>query len=118
MTKTRLEASATAAYVDEVNRRARAATQAGAAARPARGRDVPWVEAPADEVGEALLQAWAINGIDHLFFSSGSDINWFQEHAVKPRVTGRPTPGIITMLHENTNLSRLAAMPWWRSGRR
>jgi acetolactate synthase-1/2/3 large subunit len=105
LTLPRLQPPATEAYIQEVNERARRAHKPGSVEKPARGRETTWVEVPADEVGEVLMQAWAINGIDYLFFASGSDINWFQEHAVKLRVTGRPTPRIITMLHENTCLN-------------
>jgi len=101
----KLEPSTTEAWIEAVNQRAGSARKAGSAERPAHGRETVWVEVPADEVGEALMQAWAVNGIDHLFFSSGSDIGWFQECAVKLRTLGRPTPRIITMLHENTNLN-------------
>jgi acetolactate synthase-1/2/3 large subunit len=104
LTEPRLAPSSTAHYVKEVAERARAAHRPGAMARPASGRETTWVEVPADEVGEALMQAWAVNGVDYLFFSSGSDIGWLQEAAVKLRALGRPTPRIITMLHENTNL--------------
>ena len=100
-----LEASPTLTYLDEVTRRARAAHQPDSVSRAPGEREKLWVEVPADEVGEALMQAWAVNGVDYLFFSSGSDLGWFQETAVKLKALGRPTPRIITMLHENTNLN-------------
>ncbi len=104
LTEPRIAPSFTSSYLQEVTERARAAHKPGAMARPARGRDATWVEVPADEAGEALMQAWAINGVDLLFFSSGSEIGWMQESVVKLRSLGRPHPRIITMLHENTNL--------------
>lgn len=33
---------------------------------PAGGVVSTWTEIPADEIGEALLQAWWVNGIDHV----------------------------------------------------
>lgn len=97
--------SAISSYLQTVAQRSAAAHMPGTAARPARGREALWVEVAADEIGEVLMQAWAINGVDYVFFSSGSDIMWFQESAVKLRSLGRPTPRIITMLHEYVNLS-------------
>jgi acetolactate synthase-1/2/3 large subunit len=92
------------AYVDEVARRAREAHTPGTAP-DASGIASTWVEVPADNVGEALLQSWWVNGIDHVMFTSGSDIAWFQEATTKLRALGRPTPQLVTMLHENTSLN-------------
>lgn len=64
-----------------------------------------WVEVDADEVGEALLQAWWLNGIDHVLFTSGADLAWMQEATEKLAALGRPTPSLVTMLHENTSLN-------------
>jgi acetolactate synthase-1/2/3 large subunit len=97
--------STTERYRQEVEKRAAQAHTPGAAARAARGQEARWVEVPAEEVGEAYMQALAINGVDYLFFSSGSDIMWMQENAVKLRATGRLTPRIVTMLHEGPNLA-------------
>lgn len=93
------------AYLEDVRARAARANAPGAVARPARGREAAWVEVPADEVSEALLQAWAVNGLDHVFFCSGTDLVWMQEGAVKLRSLGRPTPRLVTMLHEFVALS-------------
>jgi acetolactate synthase-1/2/3 large subunit len=64
-----------------------------------------WIEVPADEVGEVLLQAWWVNGVDHILFTSGADLAWFQEATEKLTALGRPAPRIVTMLHENTSLN-------------
>jgi len=92
------------AYVNEVRRRAEAAHAPGAGP-DAGGVASTWVEVPADEIGEALLQAWWVNGIDHVLFTSGADLVWFQEGTTKLRARGRPTPSLVTMLHENTSLN-------------
>lgn len=93
------------AYRTIVQERAARAHTPGAVAQPAAGRATQWVEVVADEVGEVLVQAMAINGVDYLFFSSGSDIMWYQESVVKLRSTGRPAPRLLNMLHEGPNLS-------------
>lgn len=105
LTQRAAETSAIASYLQTVRQRAEGAHTPGAVARPASGRDAQFVEVAADELGEVLMQAWAINGVDYVFFSSGSDIMWYQESAVKLRSLGRPTPQLVTMLHEYANLS-------------
>lgn len=80
-------------YLDEVRARA-----VGADARG-------WFEVAADEVGEALVQAWWVNGIDHVLFTSGADLSWMQEATEKLAALGRPAPSLVTMLHENTSLN-------------
>jgi acetolactate synthase-1/2/3 large subunit len=72
----------------------------------ARGGDVGgWFEVAADEVGEALLQAWWVNGIDHVLFTSGADLSWMQEATEKLAALDRRAPSLVTMLHENTSLN-------------
>ncbi|MBI4494944.1 MAG: thiamine pyrophosphate-requiring protein [Chloroflexi bacterium] len=105
LTEREAKPSATSAYLQTVAQRGATAHTPGAAARPARGQETRWVEVVADEVGEVLMQAWAINGVEHLFFCGGSDIMWYQESAVKLRSLGRPTPRIVLLLHEYVNLS-------------
>lgn len=91
-------------YRREVDLRAARAHVPGAAA-PVSDRTSNWVEVPAENVGEALVQAWWVNGIDHIFFSSGSDVAWFQETTVKLREAGRPVPDLVVMLHENASVN-------------
>jgi acetolactate synthase-1/2/3 large subunit len=91
-------------YFEEVRRRADAAHAPGTAPA-ADGVAATWTEVPADEIGEALLQSWWVNGIDHVLFTSGADLAWFQEGIAKLDALGRPTPSIVTMLHENTSLN-------------
>ncbi len=93
------------ALLRDVEARAAAAHSPGAARQPVLGGQARWVEVHADEVADAVVQAMAINGIDYLFFSSGSDIGFYQEATVKARVLGRPTPRLLNMLHEGPNLN-------------
>jgi acetolactate synthase-1/2/3 large subunit len=64
-----------------------------------------WTEIPAGEVGEAVVAALAAGGVDHLFFTSGAEIVWFQEAIAKAHAQGRPAPRLITMTHEHTSLN-------------
>jgi acetolactate synthase-1/2/3 large subunit len=58
-------------------------------------------EAPA----EALLASLKLNGVDRIWFVSGSEIGVLQEGSAKHRALGRPTPAIMTMAHEQAALA-------------
>src|SRR5919204_6885998 len=60
---------------------------------------------PAEQVAEALLGSMKLNGIERLWFTSGTELAFFQEVPVKHQALGRPTPKIMTMTHENAALS-------------
>jgi acetolactate synthase I/II/III large subunit len=64
-----------------------------------------WTEIPAGEVGEAVVAALAAGGVDHLFFTSGAEIVWYQEAIAKAHAQGRPAPRLITMTHEHASLN-------------
>lgn len=64
-----------------------------------------WVEAPAEERVDAMVSAMAHGGVDHLFFTSGSDILSFQEAIAKADARGLPAPTIVTTLHEAVGLN-------------
>jgi len=91
-------------YRREISARAASAHVPGAAP-PVSDRSSTWVELPAEHVGEALMQAWWVNGVDHIFFSSGSDVAWFQETIAKLKDAGRPSPELVVMLHENASVN-------------
>jgi acetolactate synthase-1/2/3 large subunit len=57
------------------------------------------------EVGDALVAALTAGGVDHLFFTSGAEIVWYQEAIAKARAHGRPAPRLITMTHEHAGLN-------------
>jgi len=63
------------------------------------------IEIDARDVGEALVAAMAEGGIDHLFFSSGTELGFYQEAIAKARALGRPAPRLITMTHEYVGLN-------------
>ena len=63
------------------------------------------MEAPAAEVGDAVVAAMAAGGIEYLFFNSGSDIMFFQEATAKARALGQTAPKLVTMTHEYASLN-------------
>lgn len=58
----------------------------------------------ADEPAEAMLASMKLNGIDRLWFVSGTEIAPLQEAAAKNTALGQPTPKIMTMTHESVAL--------------
>jgi len=54
-----------------------------------------------DEGHELILQAMAANGVDKLFFCGGTDNYFFMESVAKFKALGRPTPELITVMHES-----------------
>jgi len=63
------------------------------------------IEIEAADVGEAIVAALAHGGVDHLFFSSGTELAFYQEAIAKARALGRPAPRLITMTHEYVGLN-------------
>jgi acetolactate synthase-1/2/3 large subunit len=59
---------------------------------------------PAGEPAEAMLASMKLNGIDRLWFVSGTEIAPLQEAAVKNKALGQPVPKIMTMTHESVAL--------------
>ncbi len=64
-----------------------------------------WIEIPASDVGDAVIAAMAQGGVDHLFFTSGAEIVWYQEAIAKAHALHRPAPRMITMTHEHASLN-------------
>lgn len=64
-----------------------------------------WVDIPADEGADLMVSAMAHGGVEHLFFTSGSDILSFQESIAKAEAKGLPAPKLITTLHEAVALN-------------
>ena len=50
---------------------------------PPAGVDNFWLSHPSDEWSDAIVAAMKLGGIDHLFFVSGTEINFFQEAIAK-----------------------------------
>jgi acetolactate synthase-1/2/3 large subunit len=64
-----------------------------------------WTEIQADEASDAIVAAMALGGVEYLFFTSGSEIMFYQEAIAKARALGRPAPKLITMTHEHPSLN-------------
>jgi acetolactate synthase-1/2/3 large subunit len=47
----------------------------------------------------------ALGGVEYLFFTSGSEIMFFQEAIAKAQARGRKAPKLITMTHEYASLN-------------
>jgi acetolactate synthase-1/2/3 large subunit len=71
-----------------------------------KGDATKWTEAPATQGGDSIVAALAAGGIDHLFFTSGSEIAFFQEASAKARAHGdNRIPRMITVPHEHASLN-------------
>src|SRR6185312_5912188 len=68
-----------------------------------------WYEMPAERASEALVASLKLNGVDRIWFVSGSELSFFQEASIKNRALGKPAPQIMTMTHENAALAAASA---------
>ncbi|MBN9080143.1 MAG: hypothetical protein BGP04_17910 [Rhizobiales bacterium 62-17] len=64
-----------------------------------------WQTCKTDEWSDAVVAAMKQGGIDHLFFVSGTEINFFQEAIAKAEQRGIPAPKLVTMVHESVALN-------------
>ncbi len=64
-----------------------------------------WTTVPADYRGDALVASMALGGVDHVFFTSGSELAFYQESIAKARYHNRPVPRLITVTHEHVSLN-------------
>ena len=64
-----------------------------------------WRELPEGDAGDAIVAALAAGGVEVLFFTSGSEIAFYQEAIAKARALGRPAPRLVTMTHEHASLN-------------
>ena len=65
-----------------------------------------WVEVPAaEDNGDAMIAAMAEAGVDYMFFTSGSEIGFYQEAVAKAHAQGRTAPKLITVTHEHASLN-------------
>jgi acetolactate synthase-1/2/3 large subunit len=69
------------------------------------GTEAWWTETGAEEWADANVAAMKLGGVDHLFFVSGSELNFYQEAIAKAHATGRPAPRLVTMTHEHVALN-------------
>src|SRR2546428_64461 len=64
-----------------------------------------WTEQPAEEWSDAIVASMKLGGVDHLFFTSGTEIIFYQEAVAKARQRGWPAPQLITVPHEHVALN-------------
>jgi acetolactate synthase I/II/III large subunit len=65
-----------------------------------------WVDLPTvRDVGEAVVSAMGLAGVEYVFFTSGSEICFYQEAIAKMAAEGRPSPQLITITHEHIGLN-------------
>jgi acetolactate synthase-1/2/3 large subunit len=64
-----------------------------------------WHSVPTVDVADAIVGSMAAGGIDHLFFTSGAEIVFYQEAIARALADGRPAPRLITMPHEHASLN-------------
>jgi acetolactate synthase I/II/III large subunit len=63
-------------------------------------------ETPIDSVGDAIVAAMQAGGVDHLFFTSGSEIGFYQEAIAKSRAHGHNNPmRLVTVPLEHVSLN-------------
>lgn len=60
---------------------------------------------PAESPTDLILSSLKLNGVDRIWFVSGSEIGVLQEGSARHRALGLPTPRIMTMTHENAALA-------------
>jgi acetolactate synthase-1/2/3 large subunit len=64
-----------------------------------------WQALPAGDAGDAIVAGLAAGGVAYVFFTSGSEIGFYQEAVAKARAEGRPAPRLIVMTHEHASLN-------------
>ncbi len=64
-----------------------------------------WPALPDGDAGDAIVAALAAGGVDHVFFTSGSEIGFYQEAVARLRHEGRPAPRLMVMTHEHASLN-------------
>jgi acetolactate synthase-1/2/3 large subunit len=64
-----------------------------------------WIEVPAEDNGDAMIAAMAAAGVEYIFFTSGSEIGFYQEAVAKAHAHGRRAPQLITVTHEHASLN-------------
>ncbi len=64
-----------------------------------------WVELPAGDVGEAVVLAMGAAGIEYIFFTSASELCFYQEAVAKAATTGLKVPKLLTIPHEHVGLN-------------
>ena len=60
---------------------------------------------PVADNGEAIVAAMTAGGVEFVFFTSGSEIGFYQEAIAKAEAQGRKAPRLISVTHEHANLN-------------
>jgi acetolactate synthase I/II/III large subunit len=64
-----------------------------------------WIEIAAADNGEVIVAAMAEAGIEYVFFTSGSEIGFYQEAIAKAQAHNRKAPRLVSVAHEHANLN-------------
>jgi acetolactate synthase-1/2/3 large subunit len=64
-----------------------------------------WKAHDAQDIGELMVIAFAQGGVDRVFFTSGSDIVFYQEAIAKALARNSPAPSLISIPHEHVSLN-------------
>jgi acetolactate synthase-1/2/3 large subunit len=70
-----------------------------------RNQSREWIEVPVVDHGEAIVAAMTAAGVEFVFFTSGSEIGFYQEAIAKAEAQGRKAPKLVSVTHEHTNLN-------------
>src|SRR6187200_2471769 len=70
-----------------------------------RNQSREWVNIPVADNGEAIVAAMTEAGVEFLFFTSGSEIGFYQEAIAKAEAQGRKAPKLISVTHEHASLN-------------
>jgi acetolactate synthase-1/2/3 large subunit len=70
-----------------------------------RNQSREWIEVPVVDHGEAIVAAMTAAGVGFVFFTSGSEIGFYQEAIAKAEAQGRKAPKLVSVTHEHTNLN-------------
>jgi acetolactate synthase I/II/III large subunit len=70
-----------------------------------RNQSRTWIEVPVADQGEAIVAAMTEAGVEFVFFTSGSEIGFYQEAIAKAEAQGRKAPKLVSVTHEHTNLN-------------
>ena len=64
-----------------------------------------WIEIAAADNGEVIVAAMAEAGIEYVFFTSGSEIGFYQEAIAKAQAHNRKAPRLVSVTHEHASLN-------------
>src|SRR3977135_2407103 len=64
-----------------------------------------WIELPVADNGEAIVAAMTEAGVEYVFFTSGSEIGFYQEAIASGEEKGRRAPRLISVTQEHASLN-------------